>query len=324
MTNDKSKISVLIPTKDRFQDIINCIESILIQTLLPDEIIIVDSSENAELQSTLELLCNKTSFRYVHANVGLTAARNIGVQESTRDIIFFFDDDVVLEKDFIKEIVDIFDNDPEKRIAGVCGNIVNPEKHNEFEWSLRSVLTRAIQTLSEAIAIVFLLRKRGDGTFRASGYPNYPYVSNGVKEVEFLPGGLTGWRREVLNEFKFDERLPGPSICEDDDFSYRVSRKYVNIFTPYAKLVHKVSPIARDKHSEIAKMTVVARYYLSKKNLPQTLKHKLAFCWSMIGLCLQETLHAATGLNIEVLKGLIAGLASILLQDNKSGVPKIT
>jgi GT2 family glycosyltransferase len=289
MTIEKLKLSVVIPTKDRFQDIIKCIESILIQTVQPDELVIVDASEKQGLSRLINRqFSEKVRILYVRSKPGLTRQKNVGVGVCSGDIIFFLDDDVVLEKEFIKEVVTIFDNDPGKRIAGVCGSIIGPEKHNEFEWSLRSMLITAIQTLSEAIAIVFLLRIRGDGTFRASGFPNYPYVANEVKRVEFLPGGLTGWRREILNKFKFDERLPGPSICEDDDFSYRVSRKYVNIFTPYAKLVHNVSPIARDKHLEIVKMTVEARYYLFRKNLPQTLRHKLAFYWSVAGLFVME------------------------------------
>ena len=47
--NKTPKISIVIPTKNRFQDLIKCIESIEVQTLLPDEIVIVDSSDTAKL-----------------------------------------------------------------------------------------------------------------------------------------------------------------------------------------------------------------------------------------------------------------------------------
>jgi glycosyltransferase involved in cell wall biosynthesis len=43
------KISVVLATKNRFHDIITSIESILVQTLLPDEMVIVDASDTQEL-----------------------------------------------------------------------------------------------------------------------------------------------------------------------------------------------------------------------------------------------------------------------------------
>ena len=50
----KENISIIIPTRNRKQDIIECIDSICSQTLLPDELIIVDSSDTSELNSELK------------------------------------------------------------------------------------------------------------------------------------------------------------------------------------------------------------------------------------------------------------------------------
>jgi GT2 family glycosyltransferase len=161
--------------------------------------------------------------------------------------------------------------------------------------------------------------KPGDGTFRVSGFPNYPFVADEVKKVEFLSGGLTAWRRKILMEFKFDEKLLGPSICEDDDFSYRVSRKYANVYTPHARVVHYMSPVARDKQYKIAKMTIQTRYYLFKKNLPQTFKYKIGAYWAVIGMFLEEVV----AMDIESLRGLIAGLVSIVFHFDEFGTPGV-
>ena len=42
----KMKISVIIPTKNRKDDVIACITSIFFQTIIPNEIIVVDSSDS--------------------------------------------------------------------------------------------------------------------------------------------------------------------------------------------------------------------------------------------------------------------------------------
>jgi GT2 family glycosyltransferase len=76
----------------------------------------------------------------------------------------------------------------------------------------------------------------------------------------------------------------------DDEFSYRVSRKYQNVYTPYAKLVHNVSPIARENTYLRRKMFIQSYSYHFKKNLPQTFKHKFAFYMAIIGSFMMEIL----------------------------------
>ena len=169
------RISVIIPTKDRPQELVKCLESVLGQTLLPDEIVIVDARNTEKLDSSIIAKLNKKiKTIHLHTAAGLTHQKNVGVKACAGDIIFVLDDDVVLKEDFVKEIVDVFDNDSEGKVAGVCGRIVSTQKHDSR--SLRSMLVAAIGAVHRAIAVVFLLRKRGDGTFRASGFPNYPYA----------------------------------------------------------------------------------------------------------------------------------------------------
>jgi GT2 family glycosyltransferase len=321
---DKSpKISVVIPTKNRVQDIIKCIESIMVQTLLPDEIVIVDASDTQELRIEVRhRFTEKLKIIYIHSKPGLTHQKNVGIGVSCGDIVFFLDDDVILDKDFMKEIVRAFEKDKEKRIGGVHGNIVEVR---DDKSSVNLILREIYAALNATVATAFFLDKKSKtGKFQLSGFPTYAYGINKVVRVECVPGGLTAYRREVLDEFKFDENLQGYSWGEDDDFSYRVSRKYKNVYTPDAKVIHNCSPVAKDKKSVRMKMMIENHYYLFKKNFPQTFKHKFAFCMSIIGLCLQGTLLAVTRRDIEVLEGLIAGVVSIILWPNKFGAVKVT
>ena len=81
------KISVIIPTKNRTQDVIRCLESLSIQTILPDEVVIVDSSEIEELKSVLHSF-DDLNIKYIHdIEASLTRAENIGVENSIGDII---------------------------------------------------------------------------------------------------------------------------------------------------------------------------------------------------------------------------------------------
>ncbi len=183
------RISVIIPTKDRPEELAKCLESVLGQTFLPDEIVIVDASDNEAVSSYIESYLNrKPEVKFIRSEPGLTHQKNLGVEACSGNIVFILDDDVMLEKDFVKEIVDVFDNDWERKVAGVCGKIITAKKH--IGWSLHSILIWAVKAVHKVIAVIFLLRKSGDGTFRASGFPSYPYVASDVKRVEFLPGGI--------------------------------------------------------------------------------------------------------------------------------------
>ena len=303
-----SKISVVIPTKNRFPDIIKCIESILVQTLLPDEIVVVDASDTQELNSKIkEFKSEKTKFVYVHTKPGVCYQRNIGIEKSSGDIVFILDDDTILDKDFIREIVNVFENDKENKIGGVQGDIIGIKK-NQSRSFVYSILAAIYRTINITLANIFFLYKVGNGKFRLSGFPTYPWGVNKVLNVECLSTCNSAYRGEVLNEFKFDENI---YYMTDDDFSYRISRKYQNVYTPYAKLIHNVSPAGREKQYTKRKRLIQGHYYLFKKNFPQTIQHRFAFYMSIIGLFVMEIMSMMRTRNADGLRGLAAGLLDI-------------
>lgn len=307
MTDNTPRISVIIPTKNRFHDIIKCIESILVQTLLPDEIVIVDSSNTQELKSKIEeFKSEKTEIIYVHTKPGVNYQRNIGIERSWGDIVFILDDDTILEKNYIKDIVNVFENDKENKIGGVQGDIINIKKKQScsFVYSIK----RAISTV---LATLFFLDKigNGKGKFRLSGFPTYPFGTNKMAHVECLSTCVSAYRREVLNEFTFDENI---YYMTDDDFSYRVSRKYKNVYTPYARLIHNVSPAGREKAYLRRKLFIESYCRHFRKNLPQTFKHKFAYYMAIIGLFMMEIIGMVVHRkNADGLRGLKDGLLDV-------------
>ena len=312
MMANYQKISVVIPTKNRFHDIIKCIESILVQTLLPDEIVIVDSSDTQELNRKVKhQFSEKIKIIYIHTKPGLTYQKNVGVEASSGDVIFFLDDDVILDRDFVKKIINIFEKDKEQKIGGVCGDVITIKNQNHS--IIHSILATIYRPIGITLANIFFLCKQGNGKFRLSGSSTWLYGTNKIANVECLPGGATAYRREVLNEFKFDENLHGYCYMEDADFSYRVSRKYINVYTPYARVIHKVSPIDKGSQYPRAKMMIENHYYLFKKNIPQIFKHKFAFYMLIIGLFVMELLGMVVHLrNADRLRGLKDGLLNII------------
>jgi len=301
-----NRISVIISTKNRTQDVIRCLESISIQTALPDEIIVVDSSDTEELKGELSAF-HPLNIKYIRSKPGLTLQRNIGIKTSSGDIIIFLDDDVTLDKDYIKEIMYVFDSCPARLIGGVTGEIAKEEKEEKLIQKFRRFINETFVTL-------FFLVRYGDGKFQLSGFPTVikSGSANKITNVEFLYGCNMTFRREVISMFKFDENLSGYSWGEDDDIAYRVSRKYQNIYTPFAKVVlNNVSPSTGGSKYAVMKMGIENHYYLFKKNSPQDFKHRMAFWWSVAGLFLREAITMVIKQDSRGLRGLVRGYRTL-------------
>src|SRR5262249_8221359 len=94
-------ISIIIPCFNQGRFLIDCLESVAVQTVHPGEVVLVnDGSTDGE---TSELCARLGRYAYpfplrviVQENRGLPAARNRGVRESCGDIVLPLDSDDLL------------------------------------------------------------------------------------------------------------------------------------------------------------------------------------------------------------------------------------
>jgi glycosyltransferase involved in cell wall biosynthesis len=313
-------VSVLIPTKNRPKDVLTCVGSVNNQSVKPGEIIIVDASDEDGLDALIRSDSGgETKIVYVRTEAGLTHQKNIGVQKSSGDIVLILDDDIILDEDYIKEIVKVFNNPCFDAIGCVFGEHIWPNKDDKRDGATETLVCSIRRTLvvwiyslvnSRLFLTLFFLQGTASktGKFRLSGFQTYPSNPEAsVYATEFAPGGFTAYYKKVLNEFKFDENLKGYAWGEDADFSYRISRKYKNICTTKAKVLHvsKTSKIANYAYS---KMRIEHHHYLFKKNFPQALRNRFAFNMSVLGLFLRELVWAAMTHNSQGVKGFLDGL----------------
>ncbi|KQC09151.1 MAG: hypothetical protein APR62_03045 [Smithella sp. SDB] len=98
-------VSVIIPTYNRPKLLEQAVKSVLKQTYSASEIIIIDngsSSEHSFEISKIENSHNIINLIRLQSNKGPGYARNIGIEKSRGDWIFFLDDDDILAPDFIE------------------------------------------------------------------------------------------------------------------------------------------------------------------------------------------------------------------------------
>jgi len=114
------QISIIIPTYNRPNTLLKTIDSYLSQNYVREIIIINDSSDRSYKETIyyIENVCNNNNikFRYIYNNSNLGAAncRNIGIANATSRYIFWGEDDVFLDKDYLKIL---FDRRKEKEIV---------------------------------------------------------------------------------------------------------------------------------------------------------------------------------------------------------------
>ncbi len=120
------QISVVIATRERPQSLARCLHS-LAQLDYPDyEVIVVDNAPLTD--DTARLIRQWTEFtvRYVREDRrGLAAAHNRGLLEAQGAIVAFTDDDVIVDKRWLREIASAFRADDD--VACVTGLIMPAE-----------------------------------------------------------------------------------------------------------------------------------------------------------------------------------------------------
>ena len=290
--NLKNCITVVIATKDRAEDLKRFLASLDQQTLQPGELIIVDASKDPSTADMIRVRKQSAIYpiTYLQSRPGLTAQRNIGIEHSTGRFICFFDDDIVLDTDYLEVVHGTFLENAAAGVGGIAGRITNTSG------------TR--HPIDSLIKKVFFLTDSGSGRLKPSGFPEHR--NDGQKAfVNVLSGCCMAYSREVLADFKFDERLTGYCYLEDIDFSYRVSKKYRLLYQPRAKCRHFATTYKTADSRSLRYMLARNHLYLFRKNLPNDLMHLYAFGMSLIGLFVSNAVMLK---DINACRGIIAGL----------------
>lgn len=131
MKNQIPRVSIVILIYNLpYEKLIPIIKSVNSTSYQNIEIIIVDNSEKPKLSNDL----NGKQLIYIsgQGNAGVPGGRNIGVKNSTGEYIFFIDDDILLEKDTVKELVEILEKNPSLGIIGPSPYTLSTLKLNEY------------------------------------------------------------------------------------------------------------------------------------------------------------------------------------------------
>ncbi len=291
----KSRVTAVIPTRNRPRDLGKAVVSVRAQLRPPDEFIIVDQSPGSESRDLVSsLMEDETHIQLVYIHdpriTGLVDAKRVAAERSTGKIVCFLEDDVILEPEYLERIEQGFAEHPE--MLGCCGVITNPP-HQIPGYEL------AFHLFHRGIYRDIRVGIYGRGNSGAG---------QGLIQSDVLSGGLSAWRREVFAAVPFDV-ANGFFMLEDMDFSTRVVQYFGHhlYINPSARLEHRWSPINREVLGprQRRKVTEFIVYYKKRRAWPGA---RLALPWLLVGLLIEAGAQSASAHSLGPLMGYLGGI----------------
>jgi GT2 family glycosyltransferase len=266
----------------RPKPLLQLLQSVREQSLYPDEILIVDGSNNKETEIILQenQFLNLNYFAVPPEHRGLTKQRNFGIERvgTTMEVVCFLDDDTVLEQDYFEQLLKTYENYPEA--LGVGGYIVNESQCDYVGDSYQPTIGEFyFDGWKRKDGSRFILRKKlGLDSDCPPGYSSlYSHgrsvgflpPSGKTYEVEMLMGGVSSFRKNVFKVLTFSTYFQGYGLYEDADFTLRVAKIGKLYLNTAAKLNHFHNPSGRPNQYQYGKMVVRNGWYVWRVKNPK-------------------------------------------------------
>lgn len=293
-------LTVIVPTRNRPDDLGKAISSIIDQIRKPDELIIVDQSLGDESRNIVEYLLldkKQINLNYIHdpSIPGLVAAKQAGVYKANGDLICFLEDDVVLEKEYLYQIEKGFYSTPE--MLGCCGIVTNPPVRGGLYNMLFKVFRRGI-----------FADPRVDIFGSVTEYNQKLILS------DVLSGGLSAWKANVFKVVPFDA-VNGFFMVEDMEFSTRVAKHFGHVLfiNPNARLAHHFSKVNRDVKWQRQRRKIVEYFTYYKKRKDWSGAH-FDMLFLLLGVLGESIYHVFSTRSIKPLISLALGIKDGVLK----------
>lgn len=282
----------------RPEPLLKLLASVQLQSLYPDEILIIDGSLNADTESALSQnqFKNLKYFMVSDENRGLTKQRNFGISKVNIDteIVCFLDDDTVLESSYFENLLHTYELFPEA--LGVGGYISNEVKWEKVpENYISNVNEFCFDGWKRKDGSRFVLRKKmnldsdcppGFSSLFSHGRSiGFLPPSDKIYEVEQLMGGVSSFRKSIFEKFSFSTYFEGYGLYEDADFTLRVAKTGKLYLNTGAKLFHFHAESGRPNKYKYGKMVVRNGWYVWKIKNPNPKIHD-RFKWNAITILL--------------------------------------
>jgi glycosyltransferase involved in cell wall biosynthesis len=239
------KLTTIIPTYCRPNDLKRCLDALKKQTRLVDELLVVVRDTDIETKAFLETFnLDNLPLQLVKVKVpGVVAAMNAGLDASSGDIVAFTDDDAAPHKDWLERIEAHFLSDT--RIGGVGG------RDFVYYGTQESWLIEGERQVVGQLQWYGLM------------IGNHHLGVGEPREVDVLKGANMSYRKDAIKHRRFDLRMRGSGAQVHFEIAFCLALKqdgWKLIYDPAVSVNHyngdRFDEDGRDQFSEIALINV--------------------------------------------------------------------
>ena len=270
-----TQYSTVIVTRNRPEALALSLPLMLEQSRLPQEILVVDSSDDPQPNKGLvERLAAQTDvpLRHMTSPMGMTVQRNIGLTLVKSEVVFFPDDDSLVLPGTLEAMMRIYDLDTQGIVGGVCsaeaktppeGVLNGPEAGYQMTNAdtLKARISRIRYALEERFFRdpFFLAAERKYA--RLPSAPVWLAAENAIL-VPWMTGFRMSFRTELIRKVGFNEYLGRYALCEDIDAGFGILRDHHLVGARNAQIYHHKAPTRRANGRAMGAMHILNRAYV--------------------------------------------------------------
>lgn len=231
------KVTVLVPTFRRPDDLARCLAALRQQSRAPDEVVIVARVDDEATHARLGDPAFRAALPVVLALVeqpGQVAALNCGLDMASGDVIAITDDDAAPRPDWLARIAGAFEADA--RLGALGGRDWVHQHGGLLDGSQQQV---------------------GKLTWAGKVIGNHHLGIGGAREVDLLKGANMSYRRAAVRGVRFDTRLRGSGAQVHNDLAFSLSVRRAGWKLVYDPLV-AVDHFPAERHDEDRRGTQTA------------------------------------------------------------------
>jgi cellulose synthase/poly-beta-1,6-N-acetylglucosamine synthase-like glycosyltransferase len=263
------KLTVLIPTYRRPDDLRRCLGALQQQTRMPDQVLVIVRPEDGATRTVLDEPVVRGALALDCVTVeaaGQVAALNRGLDAMAGDVVAITDDDAAPRPDWLERIVATFEADP--KLGALGGRDWVHERGQLLGGEKRCV--GKIKPFGKVIG-------------------NHHLGIGEPREVDLLKGANMSYRRAAIAGIRFDQRLRGTGAQTHNDmaFSMRVRRSgWKLIYDPLVAVDHYPAPRMHDHQRHAQSPTAIRddayNFHLTLREYLLPLQREIAWWWYML------------------------------------------
>ena len=156
------KASAIVVSYNRASTLAHCIEKLHAQSADDYEVIVIDDGSTDSTQNIMEKI-KDNRFRYFRnkGKKGQPYARNKGIKNSKGDIIIFVDSDVLVDKNFIRDHINLHKRKEKLIVQGMVRHIRTIRDYAKKNWLIDGLCLAGLITQNVSVKKKYLIEAGG-------------------------------------------------------------------------------------------------------------------------------------------------------------------